>query len=806
MKFDKIFVGREAELQNLESIFNKSATGIGSFVAVTGDAGVGKEAIVAEFSRISRQQGAQICTVSVGEDEKEPVLAPFRSILRQLQKSETGDGERRSESTRDFAPSETVNQHLENVDFEKMQTAFQLSQQKLLTSILAAAGRQHVVIILNNMHRAQPSDWHFLHYFCENLRDHRLLLLVSVSLNNSADHADQNKIGIDVLQRMNRERLVEYIELKRFDEQDIRKFMFSAFGKTDFSNNFVPLLLDVTLGLPGMLVKSLTALLENKSIYQHNGIWYDSEHISRQGLQELISQEHEIKRAQATINALDSGTKNILAAVSLMDRAFDHQILAIVCEKPRIKILRMLHALDEKKILVKIDEERYDFFRPVLRIAMRKFIPKDEKQQIHAQIAAAIAQVDGIAPAQRAALLAFHFTHAGAKKEALDALLDSANHALTNYAFAEARFAFAAAEKMAGTDFSAFPPDKAVHVLMKYGWLERLLGERKSSLQRFLSVRSLSRELGDKHHEIQVNIQLGLTYYYLNQLDEADACFNACLQMDEQISEFDSALVNFGLGHVAFERADYEGAAGQLQEALHIAEKIDSKRLQANIYNILGAIENVKGLSMRAIFHYSRSTPIFKEIGDHSGLARIYHNIGMTHADLGDWQKADEFYSKSLRISDVMGLIALKSITFLNRALALAHLEKLDEAREYNTKASHLLLRINDELGIAEYYKIQGVIEYFAGDYAEAAQCLERAIAEFEKQENKLGLAESEHERAKIEGALHNPAGALAWFRKALFRFQQLGVELKTRDIKKEIAKLEMEIASENKPTSDDDR
>ena len=60
---------------------------------------------------------------------------------------------------------------------------------------------------------------------------------------------------------------------------------------------------------------------------------------------------------------------------------------------------------------------------------------------------------------------------------------------------------------------------------------------------------------------------------------------------------------------------------------------------------------------MRAIAFYSQSIPIYQSLNDNFGLAQIYNNIGMSYADEGNWEKANEFYGKSLELSDQYGIL-----------------------------------------------------------------------------------------------------------------------------------------------------
>jgi len=250
-------------------------------------------------------------------------------------------------------------------------------------------------------------------------------------------------------------------------------------------------------------------------------------------------------------------------------------------------------------------------------------------------------------------------------------------------------------------------------------------------------------------------------------------------------------MANYGLGNIHFELGEYEKSCKFYEAALSAANGLEDKQLMANIFNNMGAIANIRGHRMRAIRLYSKSIPIFKNLSDNFGLARVYNNIGMTHADENNWQHANEFYGQSLMFSDVMGLIPLKSITFLNRASALTHLKKFNEAREYNFKALRLLEHLKDELGMAEYHKIQGIIEREQNNWQEAGEHLQKALEKYGAAEGKLGCAESEEELGRLAKAMNNYKEAVLWFNKALTSYQELGLKERVKIIENQLHKLE---------------
>ncbi|MCH8872689.1 tetratricopeptide repeat protein, partial [candidate division KSB1 bacterium] len=289
----------------------------------------------------------------------------------------------------------------------------------------------------------------------------------------------------------------------------------------------------------------------------------------------------------------------------------------------------------------------------------------------------------------------------------------------------------------------------------------------------------------------QILLQQGLAYFRLSDWENARTCIEGCLNDKQNLSKLDQAMANYGLGNIHFELGEYETTCEFYEAALSVANGLGAKQLMANIFNNMGAIENIRGHRMRAIALYSKSVPIFKSLSDNFGLARVYNNIGMTHADENNWQHANEFYGQSLMFSDVMGLVPLKSITFLNRAAALTHLKKFNEAREYNFKALRLLEHLKDELGLAEYHKIQGIIEREQKNWQEAGEHLQTALAKYKATKNKLGYAESQEQLARLAKAMNNQEEAISWFEKALASFKKLGLKERPKIIESQLRKFE---------------
>jgi tetratricopeptide (TPR) repeat protein len=291
----------------------------------------------------------------------------------------------------------------------------------------------------------------------------------------------------------------------------------------------------------------------------------------------------------------------------------------------------------------------------------------------------------------------------------------------------------------------------------------------------------LNEQENDDRRRNLIHIQLGFTYFRMNDWQSAKEKFENGLQDIDKLQPFEKSMILYGLGNINFEKAEYKEAQQNYNQALDFANQAQDKSLIALLLNNLGIVANVTGNLMKAISLYSKAIPLYKENEDSTGLARIYNNIGMTYADEHNWEQANQFYGKSLGVTGALGLAPLKSITFLNRALALAHLNETDDAREYSYKAIRLLEDLNDELGIAEYHKIQGILEAKAQNWSESEKHFIEAIETFSKYDNKLGQAESLLERAVSNGTQNHVNDVQNWLLKAYELFRQMHLSKKAK-------------------------
>ena len=74
-------------------------------------------------------------------------------------------------------------------------------------------------------------------------------------------------------------------------------------------------------------------------------------------------------------------------------------------------------------------------------------------------------------------------------------------------------------------------------------------------------------------------------------------------------------------------------------------------------YNNIGLIYSIQGNYEKALDYYSKSVSIKKELGDKKGMGDSYHNIGVIYKEQGNYEKALDYLLKSKNINQEINTI-----------------------------------------------------------------------------------------------------------------------------------------------------
>ncbi|MCD4840679.1 MAG: tetratricopeptide repeat protein, partial [Methanosarcinales archaeon] len=140
-----------------------------------------------------------------------------------------------------------------------------------------------------------------------------------------------------------------------------------------------------------------------------------------------------------------------------------------------------------------------------------------------------------------------------------------------------------------------------------------------------------------------------------------------------------------------------------------VLEKSNDEKVVSVVYNNLGLVYANKGEWDKAIEFYEKSLETVEKVGDVHGMAQTYNNLGMVYAKKGEWDKAIEFYEKDLKISEKVGDVHGMAKTYNNLGLVYAKKGEWDKAIEFYEKDLKISEKVGDVHGMAKTYNNLGL-------------------------------------------------------------------------------------------------
>jgi tetratricopeptide (TPR) repeat protein len=147
------------------------------------------------------------------------------------------------------------------------------------------------------------------------------------------------------------------------------------------------------------------------------------------------------------------------------------------------------------------------------------------------------------------------------------------------------------------------------------------------------------------------------------------------------------------------------------------------------LYLLLGNVYSDLGEKQKALEYYTQALAISQALGDRSGEATSLNNIGKVHDDLGEKQKALEYYTQALAIIRAVGDRDGEATTLNNIGKVYSDLGENQKALEYYTQALALRRVVGDRAGEATTLNNIGYVYDALGEKQKALEYYTQAQA-----------------------------------------------------------------------------
>jgi DNA-binding SARP family transcriptional activator len=326
------FVGRRVELERLAGSWERALSGESVVALVTGEPGIGKTRLLAEFAGVLRAQSASVLYGAMEQHARlspyEPIADALRGLAREAPaEAFTAARERGGTALRQLIPElfegapEAGEQAVEEPSFER---------QRLFQAIDAVlhevAGAAPALLALDDLHWAERPALALLTHLARASGDVPLLIMATYPHTDlAADHPLSEALAD--LQRLGR---VEAIPLSGLPEDEITELV-SAFTESDDPRELASGLHAATDGNPLFVTEALRYLAEGTPLEAlgtgHGRV--------AQGLEQVIA---------GRLSRLGEASRRALSLASVMGREFE---LAVVERAAGVEGDELLDAVEE---------------------------------------------------------------------------------------------------------------------------------------------------------------------------------------------------------------------------------------------------------------------------------------------------------------------------------------------------------------------------------------------------------------------------------------------------------------------------
>lgn len=245
-----------------------------------------------------------------------------------------------------------------------------------------------------------------------------------------------------------------------------------------------------------------------------------------------------------------------------------------------------------------------------------------------------------------------------------------------------------------------------------------------------------------------------------------DAALDSMLQLYRTGQHTPKLLNDLCWAHV-FNQPDTAIFYGR--KALALSRKLKNAGNEATAFNRMGVAFDVKHMPDSALLFYHQAVALSREEGgEKATLAGAMNNIGLIHWNLGELDKAVEFYVQSAELFEEVGNRTGLAHTYNNIGLVLSEDGNQQEALRYNFRALRIREELGDRLGMAASYTNLGLIHQEIRNLDSMVHYTLLSIPIKEELKDDFGLSKSLHNLGYCFQEAKDWDNAEAFFRKAL--------------------------------------
>jgi DNA-binding CsgD family transcriptional regulator len=429
-----LLVGREREQAILRGHLAAALTGHGSLILIGGEAGIGKSTLAEGLCQEAMERGALVLIGRCYDLTETPPYGPWLDLFRRYQPSN------------ELPPLPAAFAQREQIGEIASPAALFYQVQDF---IAAAAVRRPLVLLLDDLHWADPASLDLLRVVARDVGALPVLIAATYRIDEPAEH---HRLP-HYLPAMIREANAARLGLQRLTEEDVRALVTGRFalGETEIQR-LVAYLSERGEGNPFFMGELMRTLAEEGMLRTSKEGWALGD-LSKMRVPPLVRQVIAGRLAR-----LDNEAQRLLAIGAVIGQDIHWALWATVAEEPEDGLLGVVEQAIRAHLLAEtVDTARVRFVHALIRETLYEGLPILQRRTYHRRVGELLAARTTPDPDA----VAYHFRQAGDER-AITWLIEAGERALHAYALLSAGDRFEAALTLL---------EGSAEALSGHGWL-----------------------------------------------------------------------------------------------------------------------------------------------------------------------------------------------------------------------------------------------------------------------------------------------------------------------------------------------
>jgi predicted ATPase/serine/threonine protein kinase len=723
------YTGRARELNILSNCWQKAKNGEGQFVALVGDAGVGKSRLFAEFkksidTKIRHLHGhCHPYGTSIS-------YAPFRELVAAaLSVQPTTSAEEVIQKIRELDPLLQdlipLYLHLLSLQSEKFPFPKHLEGENLrlaildaLTAFVLVKKKGPVLVLIEDWHWADEASQNALKQIVEMVSEHSAMVVVSGRPDSSLEW-----IGGPYHTR---------IHLDPLESSTSRELMLSLLGSKKVSEKLAQLIFDRSGGNPFFLEEICLSLKEEGKIKleEDTAVLIGSP-------QELRLPETIHALILSRLDRLDRETRKILQTASVIGREFTRSILlrATINDANLATCLSSLKGLGLIQQVQVLPEATYKFRHALTQGVAYDSLLAHEKKQIHQRVAEATEELYQDRLDEHLDILAEHYSRAECWAKAAEYGMRSSRKAVTLGQFSDALQILKKSERwLFKLPDDAWRRNTEIDLILQEERLCETLGIRDRQEQILEHLLEVLEKTDDKTRLMEVYRRYGELLTLMARFAAAEAALERSLKFSKTLGDRAGERNAYrSIGFMRWHQGRNEEAIENTHKALEIdRERGDREALAADLLNLSSVLRN-QGNPKQALSSLEEALELYDQVNDPVKHAATFHTLGILQRELGNPQEAMHSLQAAMAISTRYRLVILQSFHITSLANMCWQEGKTEECLELQKQAVEINRKSRHADGLANSLRMVGETLQNLNRPLDALPYLEEAASIFER-------------------------------------------------------------------------